>query len=249
MTPEATGELTRSRPAEVARRTRSAVRDLAAHLRLWPVAGIGLAVDLWSKQAVFAHLHPEEIRTLVPRMLSIRRSVNPGALFGVGQGLAPVFIGASVLALVFVLYLFWQSRPNRKSLHVGLGLILAGALGNLYDRTYHVADAVWEDTGSVSWRGVLGRHVLFTGKLIEQTQNSWVLGPYPDGKGRLARIPKEPNLSLGTTPVVRDFVKIEPSLGRLELWPWVFNLADAFLVAGVGLLLLNFWLDRRAAAR
>ena len=47
--------------------------------------------------------------------------------------------------------------------------------------------------------------------------------------------------------VVRDFIKVEPKFGRFELWPWVFNVADALLVAGVALLLLNFWWERREA--
>lgn len=247
MTRQAPGEAVRTGPMEEAAARRSAVADVASHLRLWPVAIAGLAADLWSKYAVFNGLHPDEIRTLVPHVLSIRRSVNPGALFGVGQGLAPVFIGASVLALMFVLYLFWQSSPCRRSLHVALGLILAGALGNLYDRTYHVADAIWEDTGSVSWRGLLGRRIVLTGILTGETATSWTLGSYPDGQGS-RRVAKDESLSLGTTPVVRDFIKIEPKFGRLELWPWVFNLADAFLVIGVGVLLINFWLDRRPTA-
>ena len=33
---------------------------------------------------------------------------------------------------------------------------------------------------------------------------------------------------------------------RIDIWPWVFNVADVLLVVGVGLLLLNFWWDRKA---
>jgi lipoprotein signal peptidase len=50
--------------------------------------------------------------------------------------------------------------------------------------------------------------------------------------------------------VVRDFIKMEPRFtiaGRtIEIWPWVFNIADMWLVVGVGLLMLNFWLDHKA---
>jgi lipoprotein signal peptidase len=38
---------------------------------------------------------------------------------------------------------------------------------------------------------------------------------------------------------------MEPVVAGYRIWPWVFNLADAWLVIGVGLLLLNFWWDRR----
>jgi lipoprotein signal peptidase len=52
--------------------------------------------------------------------------------------------------------------------------------------------------------------------------------------------------------VVRDFIKMEPRIplggGRhLEVWPWVYNIADVLLVVGVAILLFNFWRERRAA--
>jgi lipoprotein signal peptidase len=50
--------------------------------------------------------------------------------------------------------------------------------------------------------------------------------------------------------VVRDFIKMEPKITigdrSFAIWPWVFNIADVLLVTGVGLLLLNFWRERKA---
>ncbi len=52
--------------------------------------------------------------------------------------------------------------------------------------------------------------------------------------------------------VVRDFIKMEPQIPigkgrRIDIWPWVFNIADVLLVVGVAMLMLNFWKERRAA--
>ena len=64
-----------------------------------------------------------------------RPAVNKGALFGIGQDMNFAFALVSVFAAVVVLY--WQSRAQSGRdafLCIALGLILAGTLGNLYDR-------------------------------------------------------------------------------------------------------------------
>jgi lipoprotein signal peptidase len=65
--------------------------------------------------------------------------VNQGALFGMGQGYAYlanyIFAGVSLLAAGAIIA--WSMRPSAsrdKVLCFSLGLILAGTLGNLYDR-------------------------------------------------------------------------------------------------------------------
>jgi len=223
----------------------SAIRDRPSHARLWLVAAIGLVADLASKYWAFAHLPADRGEGPEP-LIHLQRSLNTGAVFGIGAGMAPLFVGASVLALAFVLYLFAHSTSRRRSLHVALGLILAGALGNLYDRTFHVADAVWAGPHS-GWRRIFGEKVVGTpGVLLQETPGYWVFGAYPDGDGARRLIPRRPGWHLNPCPVVRDFIKINLRFGRTEIWPWIFNLADAMLVVGVGVLLLNFHWDRRA---
>jgi signal peptidase II len=61
--------------------------------------------------------------------------VNQGALFGMGQGKNLFFGLISVVAALFIIG--WSTRASAKRdqfLCVALGLILAGTLGNLYDR-------------------------------------------------------------------------------------------------------------------
>lgn len=203
-----------------------------SHLRLWLVAVLGLAADLWSKAWAFSELAPHETRVLIKNLASLHLSLNPGALFGIGAGYAPIFVGASVLALMFVLYLFANSSIRQWSMHVALGLVLAGALGNLYDRTTQSAYVAHYPDGA-----------RVIGKLVSETDRSVTIGDFPNG-GNPRPYPKPIAGSSGLQPVVRDFIKIEARIGGLVLWPWIFNIADAFLVFGVAILLLNFWRDR-----
>lgn len=219
-----------------------------SHARMWLVAVIGLTVDLWSKHWAFTEL--QGFKVIVPHLLHFRRSLNPGALFGLGQGLTTVFIAASILALLFVLYLFAHTPRNRLSMHVALGMILAGALGNMYDRAFVRADAVWAPS-TVGWRSWFGDEVHLTGKLIREEKTYWVFADWPEGGGRERFARKRKGWRIQPSPVVRDFIKIETAwLPRgVQLWKWIFNVADLLLVMGVGTLLINFRRDRRAHLR
>ena len=204
-----------------------------SHIRLWLFTAGGLALDLWSKDWAFRTLRPSETREVLHNLCSVQTSLNPGALFGLGAGLAPIFVGASVLALLFVLYLFANSSASRWWVHIALGLVLAGALGNLYDRTFE--DAYVANLPD-------GRRDI--GKLIQQTPTSVTLGDFPSGSNpRTWPRPTDP--ASGQQPVVRDFLRIEAKIGGFSLWPWIFNVADALLVVGVGILLVNVWFERK----
>ncbi len=133
-----TTEPTTEPPAEIATAPavlcNRAVYSWTAHLRLWLVMVRGLVADLWSKHWAFERFEtPYEV---IPNALSFQLSLNHGALWGMGKGLTPLFIGASILAVIFVSYVFVKSDRSQASFHVALGMILAGALGNLYDRIF-----------------------------------------------------------------------------------------------------------------
>ncbi len=76
---------------------------------------------------------------VLPKLLQLRLTTNTGAVFGLGAGKRWVFIAVSIVATLVIGFLFLQSPPSAWGQHVALALILAGALGNLYDRVIYGA--------------------------------------------------------------------------------------------------------------
>ena len=113
------------------------------------LAVCGCAVDLWTKSVTFAWLgSPLETTDntwwLFEPYVGVQTSLNPGALFGLGQGYSHLFAALSVLAGIAIVYwIGWRGASNDLLLTNCLGCIMAGILGNLYDRL-----GLWHD-GSV----------------------------------------------------------------------------------------------------
>lgn len=79
--------------------------------------------------------------SVIPGWLRIIHTENPGAAFGVlaeGNALvrSAVLIGISTVVLIFVISALWNrnSTFSAATTRLGLGLILGGAVGNLFDR-------------------------------------------------------------------------------------------------------------------
>jgi len=109
----------------------------SAHGRLWITAVTAAVLDLASKAWAFAALAEGQSVTMIPGWLHFRTIRNPGAVFGIGSGKRSLFIAASVIAILFIVQLFYQSRSRQRGFHLLLGLTLGGAVGNLYDRIVH----------------------------------------------------------------------------------------------------------------
>lgn len=100
---------------------------------------------------------------VVPSVLRLKLTTNTGAVFGLGAGNRWVFVAVSVLATAVIGYLFLWSAAGAWLQHTALALILAGALGNLYDRVrfgavrdmLHMLPGVELPFG-LSWPGVGG---------------------------------------------------------------------------------------------
>lgn len=184
---------------------------------------IALALDLVSKYLAFQHVagspvivdrqevlalaaqSPRLIQTVipphtpvrvVPGLLDFTLVLNPGAVFGMGAGRRVFFIAFTGVAIAFSLWMFhaW-TRPRDRAAHIAIALLIAGGLGNLYDRIVYAC--------------------------------------------------------------VRDFIHPLPGLqlpfgwslmGSREVWPWVSNVADLFLLIGIGML-AAFLLKRDRALR
>lgn len=192
-------------------------RSPSAWATLIGVFAVGLAVDLWSKYWAFRTIagYPVELERervlndpsfFVPHharwiaipsdLLDFRLVLNHGAVFGIGQQRRELFIVFTLFATIAALLLFARgTRVRMRATHVAIGMILAGGIGNLYDRIFY---------GAV--RDFL--HML----------PEWQL-PYG------WRWPGNSNS---------------------DVFPWVFNIADVLLLAGMSLfVVMSFVEDRR----
>ena len=196
-----------------AQSTRLAWKSPAAVALFVVLATLALAADLWTKHAVFSNLlSPVSVQDVLDARRSVIKygeadtsanalialrltqpgpmgtrltlSTNSGVVFGLPVPRWVVIIATAVTVLALGAF-FAFSPSNHRWLHVGKALILAGALGNLYDR--------------------MATAVVLPGAEAIRCQ-------------------------------VRDFLDF-------SAWgyPWIFNIADVWLVVGVAMVMLYWW--------
>lgn len=100
----------------------------------------GVAVlDLFIKRVVARSFDLWESIEVIPGFFSFTYILNPGAAFGLFSSWntslrIPFFLVSSILGLGFIVYLYLGSLGRRQLPAVGLPLIAAGAVANLYER-------------------------------------------------------------------------------------------------------------------
>ena len=170
----------------------TAVDLVTKSLAFQRVAGAPVAIERERVIASTGHLYDlipahEPVRA-VGDLLHLTLVLNPGAVFGIGAGKRWFFVAFTLGAIVVGLWLFasW-TRPKNRWAHGAIWLVLAGGLGNLYDRLVYACVRDF-------------------------------LHPLP-----LAKLP------FGIT---------WPG-GKNDLWPYVSNVADLYLIVGVAILMLH----------
>ena len=116
----------------IARSARISGREMA--VIFYGTAGVWLGMDLLSKWYVFRALEPGRVYRFIPHVLNLRLSMNEGAAFSLGRGWGPLFVAFSAVASVVVIWCAHKYGWRSRFLTVALGLLLSGALGNVYDR-------------------------------------------------------------------------------------------------------------------
>ena len=109
------------------------------HLFFWPIFAGGVALDLWTKHAVFNLLKDlgRTGLTIIDGFLRLQWAENPGAAFGLAAGQRWLLVAVSVVALAVVIAVFLFAGINRKIVQLALALFSAGVSGNLYDRLFN----------------------------------------------------------------------------------------------------------------
>ena len=119
------------------------------------LAAGGCAVDLATKSWIFGWLGNEGEKPSYWLFdgvfgFGFTTSLNEGALFGVGQGQVVFFTILSLTAAVAILYwLFIGGAVRDGLLNFAMGCVMAGILGNMYDRV---------GLPGLHWNGLNGRH-------------------------------------------------------------------------------------------
>jgi signal peptidase II len=112
-----------------------------------------VALDQIIKFLVETRLPFHELVPVVP-MLALYRTWNEGIAFSLLRDLPDTgLLSLTVLVIVFVVYLWRRTPPDRTIAHLGYALIIGGAAGNLIDRAVygHVVDYILFHTESWSF--------------------------------------------------------------------------------------------------
>jgi signal peptidase II len=120
------------------------------------IAIFGCGVDLLTKAWAFSRpeLRNGEILWLWNEHVGVQLSRNWGALFGMGQGKVWLFATMSTIAMLAIpTWLFVFRAARDKWLNLALACVMAGVLGNLFDRL-GLSGENWTGAGQVSAEAV-----------------------------------------------------------------------------------------------
>jgi signal peptidase II len=122
-------------------------------------AVVSIVFDQWTKvmaREVLRPLDPYHPKVVIDGFFKLRYSENQGVAFGMLQNMTGgrvVLTLMAVAAFALVLYYLRKSESQATRLHVALGLVGGGAIGNLIDRmmygrvtdfiVWHVKDHEW----------------------------------------------------------------------------------------------------------
>jgi signal peptidase II len=117
-----------------------------------------IALDRITKITISRRLSLHDSIPVIPGFFRIIHAENPGAAFGIfadspTEWKVRLLIGFSIIALLIVAALLWNTSHTLTATGIGLSLILGGALGNLWDRlvSRHVVDFLLFYIGSHQW--------------------------------------------------------------------------------------------------
>ncbi|MGH9687025.1 MAG: signal peptidase II [Candidatus Acidiferrales bacterium] len=127
----------------------------------WTLALLAIAVlfaDQASKLAVDRFTSPGSFQVVIPGLLNLVHTSNPGVAFGLfadsqAPWRAPLLIVFSVAVIGLIIWMLATGRAGGPLGRYGLALILGGAAGNVVDRLFHhgVTDFIDFHLGSYHW--------------------------------------------------------------------------------------------------
>lgn len=103
---------------------------------IWLTLILVLALDRVSKIIVLSNLNLGESLEIIPGFFHLTYILNPGAAFGMLAGRTWFFVVTAVVVLGAIIYFQGKISKDQKLMHICMGMIGGGALGNLYDRLF-----------------------------------------------------------------------------------------------------------------
>jgi signal peptidase II len=102
----------------------------------WSAFAAIAVCDVVTKALAVAHLELYTPREVLGEFARLTLIYNPGAAFGshLGEHSRIIFSVLSLVVLVVLARLYRETRPEQRVQSLGLGLVVGGAVGNLYDR-------------------------------------------------------------------------------------------------------------------
>ena len=107
-------------------------------LPAWVLVPVVLVIDFVTKRLVLAN--EELLRAkveVIGEFLRFSYVRNPGSAMGLFPVGRTVLVSVSILASLFLLYLYKTTDPNLRVRRAAMATILGGALGNLVDRLFY----------------------------------------------------------------------------------------------------------------
>lgn len=101
------------------------------------VSFCGILLDLITKWVVFKKFEYAGRYEIIPKFLGIICSENEGIVFGFAQGKNNVLIFFSIAAIGAVFWFYKHFDTSKIISDIAFGMILSGAIGNLWDRIFH----------------------------------------------------------------------------------------------------------------
>ena len=146
---------------------------------------IGLLTDQISKYWSIDRLHYGERMWVLPGFFELTHVRNPGGMFSFMANASVeirmlLFVGAALLAILLLLLFLWRHPAEERLVPMTLGMILAGAVGNLADRLVHgevidflnvhlVNDYVWPSFNVADSLIVVGTIILMFDVFLGET--------------------------------------------------------------------------------
>ncbi|MFT7465154.1 MAG: signal peptidase II [Pseudohongiellaceae bacterium] len=108
-------------------------RTLKGKLPWLLLAAVMLAADLWSKHSIFEPLQEHQVDWVLGEWFGFTKVWNKGMMYGALQDFSEALRWLRVVAAAVVFVMMLTTPARSKLLLLALGLVLGGALGNIYD--------------------------------------------------------------------------------------------------------------------